>query len=92
VLGHWTFFFYFKGPPSWILQKNVLQPLEPKLSVMWEKIGEALKMMFRQRSATLLQNVMTLHFIVEASATRGTTALVYSLINSSLYTGTVQRW
>jgi hypothetical protein len=23
---------------------------------------------------------------------RGTTALVYSLINSSLYTGTVQRW
>jgi hypothetical protein len=29
---------------------------------------------------------------VEASATRGTTALVYSLINSSLYTRTVQRW
>ncbi len=29
---------------------------------------------------------------VEASATRGTTALVYSLINSSLYAGTVQRW
>jgi hypothetical protein len=29
---------------------------------------------------------------VDASATRGTTALVYCLINSSLYTGTVQRW
>ncbi len=29
---------------------------------------------------------------VEASATRGTTALVYCLINSSLYTGTVQGW
>jgi hypothetical protein len=29
---------------------------------------------------------------VEASATRGTTVLVYSLINSSLHTGTVQRW
>ncbi len=30
--------------------------------------------------------------IVEASATRGSTALIFSLINSSLYTGTVQRW
>jgi hypothetical protein len=29
---------------------------------------------------------------VEVSATRGTTALVYCLINSSLYTGTVQGW
>ncbi len=29
---------------------------------------------------------------VEASATRGTTALVYYQINSSLYTGTVQEW
>jgi hypothetical protein len=29
---------------------------------------------------------------VEASETRGTTALVYCLINSSLYTGTVQGW
>jgi hypothetical protein len=29
---------------------------------------------------------------VEVSTTRGTTALVYFLINSSLYTGTVQRW
>jgi hypothetical protein len=28
----------------------------------------------------------------EASATRGMTALVYCPINSSLYTGTVQRW
>jgi hypothetical protein len=29
---------------------------------------------------------------MEVSATRGTTALVYCLINSSLYTGTVQGW
>jgi hypothetical protein len=29
---------------------------------------------------------------VEVSATRGMTALVYCLINSSLYTGTVHRW
>ncbi len=29
---------------------------------------------------------------MEASTTRGTTALVYCLINSSLYTGTVHRW
>jgi hypothetical protein len=29
---------------------------------------------------------------VEASETRGTTALVYCLISSSLYTGTVQGW
>ncbi len=29
---------------------------------------------------------------MKASTTRGTTALVYCLINSSLYTGTVHRW
>jgi hypothetical protein len=29
---------------------------------------------------------------VEVSTTRGMTALVYCLIKSSLYTGTVQRW
>jgi hypothetical protein len=29
---------------------------------------------------------------MEVSATRGMTALVYCLINSSLYTGTVQGW
>jgi hypothetical protein len=29
---------------------------------------------------------------VEVSTTRGMTALVYCLINSSLYTGTVQVW
>jgi hypothetical protein len=29
---------------------------------------------------------------LEASETRGTTALVYCLISSSLYTGTVQGW
>jgi hypothetical protein len=37
VLGHWAFFFNFKGSPSWILQKNVLSPLEPKLLVRWKK-------------------------------------------------------
>jgi hypothetical protein len=31
-------------------------------------------------------------YTVEASETRGTTALVYCLISSSLYTGTVQGW
>jgi hypothetical protein len=29
---------------------------------------------------------------VEVSTTRGTTALVYCLIDSSLYTGTLQGW
>jgi hypothetical protein len=28
VLGHWTFFFNFKGPASWILQKMVLPPAQ----------------------------------------------------------------
>jgi hypothetical protein len=42
-----TFFFNFKGPPSWILlfAKYILSPLELKLLTMWERIGEALKMM-----------------------------------------------
>jgi hypothetical protein len=39
VLGRWAFFFNFKGKPSWILP-----PLEPKLMVMWDNIGGALKM------------------------------------------------
>jgi hypothetical protein len=38
VLGCWAFFFNFV--------KNGLPPLEPKLLVMWERIGEALKMVF----------------------------------------------
>ncbi len=33
-----------------------------------------------------------IYIYVEASETRGTTALVYCLISSSLYTGTVQGW
>jgi hypothetical protein len=37
VLGRWTFFFNFKGT------KKVLPPLEPKLLVMLERIGEALQ-------------------------------------------------
>ncbi len=31
VLGRWTFFLNFKETPSWILQKNFLPPLKPKL-------------------------------------------------------------
>jgi hypothetical protein len=46
VLGRWALFLNFKRKPSWILQKNVLQPLEPILLVMWEKIGGALKMVY----------------------------------------------
>jgi hypothetical protein len=46
VLSLWTFFFYFKGQPFWILQKTVLLPLEPNLLVIWERIGEALKVVY----------------------------------------------
>jgi hypothetical protein len=42
-------------------------------------------------SAVSLQHFNIL-YLVEASETRGTTALVYWLINSSLYTGTIQGW
>jgi hypothetical protein len=34
------YLFYFKGTSSWIFLKNVFSPLEPKLLVMWEGIGE----------------------------------------------------
>jgi hypothetical protein len=46
VLWCWVLFFYFKGTPCWIWQKNVFPPLEPKLLVMWERINEALKRFF----------------------------------------------
>jgi trehalose-6-phosphatase len=46
VLGRWTFFFNFKGTPSWILQKKILPPLEPKLLVMLGRIGEALQIVY----------------------------------------------
>jgi hypothetical protein len=39
VFRHWLFLFYFKGTPSWILQKI----FSAKLFVMWERIGEALQ-------------------------------------------------
>jgi hypothetical protein len=45
VLGHWTFFFNFKGPASWILQKMFRR--QPKLLVMLERNGGALKMVYR---------------------------------------------
>jgi hypothetical protein len=45
VLGRWAFFLILKGNHC-DLQKNVLPPLEPKLLVMWEKIGGVLKMVY----------------------------------------------
>jgi hypothetical protein len=45
VLWCWIFLFYFKGTPSWILQKTFL-PLEPKLFVMWETISEVLQVVY----------------------------------------------
>jgi hypothetical protein len=41
VLRRWKFLFYFKGTLSWILQKR-FPPLEPRLLVLWERIGEVL--------------------------------------------------
>jgi trehalose-6-phosphatase len=38
VLGRWTLVFNFKGTPSWILQKNILPPLEPNLLEMLGRI------------------------------------------------------
>ncbi len=38
-----VFGLFFKGTPSWIMQKNVWQLFELKLLVMWERIGEALQ-------------------------------------------------
>jgi hypothetical protein len=40
------FIIFFKGTPSWILPKNILPPLQHKLLVMWERIGEALQVVF----------------------------------------------
>ncbi len=45
VLGRWAFFFKFEEPPSWIA-KNILPPLEPNLLVIWERIGEVLKVVY----------------------------------------------
>jgi hypothetical protein len=45
VLWRWTLFFNFKGTPSRILHKMFCRQLEHKLLVMWEIIGEALKIM-----------------------------------------------
>jgi hypothetical protein len=44
VLGCRAFFFNFKRATILNFAKNVLPPLDPKLLVMWERIGEALKM------------------------------------------------
>jgi hypothetical protein len=44
VWRRWAFFFNFKGETILDFAKNVLLPLEPKLLVMWEKIGGAVKM------------------------------------------------
>jgi hypothetical protein len=42
-------FFYFKGTPSCISRKT-FSPLEHKLLVMGERIGEVLKMVYRLTS------------------------------------------
>jgi hypothetical protein len=42
VLRPWIFFLNFKGTPSGLC-KNFFPPLQPKLLVMWERIGEALQ-------------------------------------------------
>jgi hypothetical protein len=48
---------------------------------------------FRCRCTFPLQEICLAYaHRVEVSTTRGTTALVYCLKNSSLYTGTVHRW
>jgi hypothetical protein len=47
VLGRWTFFFNFKGTPSWILQNNVLPPLEPKLLVILGRIVKRCKLFMK---------------------------------------------
>ncbi len=44
VLRRWIFaIFILKGQHPGFLKKNVFPPLEPKLLVMWEGIGEALQ-------------------------------------------------
>jgi hypothetical protein len=47
VLGRWTFFFHFKGTPSWFLQKIVLPPLEPKLLEMLGRIVKRCKLFMK---------------------------------------------
>jgi hypothetical protein len=46
VLGRWTLFLNLNGKHP-VFTSNVLPPLEPKLLVIWERIGEALKMVYR---------------------------------------------
>jgi hypothetical protein len=45
VLRRWVFLFYLKGQHPGFL-KNVFPPLEPKLLVKWEEIGEALHIVY----------------------------------------------
>jgi hypothetical protein len=47
---------------------------------------------YNKQVSALIPTLIKIKEGVEASTTRGTTALVYCLINSSLYTGTVHRW
>jgi hypothetical protein len=42
----WAILFYFKWTSSWISVKTVLMPLEPKLLVICERIGEALEIVY----------------------------------------------
>ncbi len=43
ILRRWTFFFNHEGPPYWISPKTLLPP---KLLVILERIGEALKVVY----------------------------------------------
>ncbi len=54
--------------------------------MLWKQAQQEVQQFSVQCKGYNLIGVTTM----EASATRGTTALVYCLINSSLYTGTVQ--
>jgi hypothetical protein len=73
--------------PTWLAGGVFINPLS------FEQV--LFKISFSEKKVfvyfTYPQKNLKLH-IVEASTTRGTTAVVYCLINSSLYTGTVHRW
>ncbi len=45
-VGVLDIFFQFLRATNLNFAKNVLPPLEPKLLVMWERIGEALKVVY----------------------------------------------
>jgi hypothetical protein len=45
VFGRWILLFNFKGTPSCtVFRIKQFAPLEPKLLVLWKRVGEVLKM------------------------------------------------